>query len=209
MKCSKSISNTPDKAKNSAKSGSDSPVRRFEKSMKIDYEKWHDGVGYDLEALKSTTPDQLKTIEQILINHCPRDWRDIEALAQIDTITARETVKNALKDPNVDIQIAVTRFAPNLLTKTERSHTLIRALETAEIFNGLSQVLDQIEGYHPKEIIEALMEGLLNREGEVQSSLLECSFTYMQKHLLFLTGVSDLSFFGLTPRIKMTEGRHS
>jgi hypothetical protein len=167
MKPSNSISNNLDKAKNSAQSGSDSPVRRFEESMKIDYEKWHDGVGYDLKAIKSASPEQRKTIEQILIHHSPRDWRDIEALAQIDTASARETIKNAMKDPNIDVQIAVTRFAPNLVTDNERTQALIRALETAEVFSGLSQTLDEIEEYHPKEIKEALTEGLLNREGEV------------------------------------------
>ena len=37
----------------------DSAVRRFERSMVMDYEKWHDGTGYDLEALKEATPDEL------------------------------------------------------------------------------------------------------------------------------------------------------
>ena len=61
---------------------SDSALQRFEESMKIDYEKWHDGLSYDLDALKTASPTERKTVEQILINHNPRDWRDIEALAQ-------------------------------------------------------------------------------------------------------------------------------
>ena len=72
-----------------------------------------------------------------------------------------------MKDPNTDVQIAVTRFAPNLLTESERSQILIRALQTAEIFSGLSQALDEIEEYHPKEIKKALTEGLLKREGDI------------------------------------------
>ena len=40
-------------------------------------------------------------------------------------------------------------------------------MQSAEIFGGLSQPLDDIEEYHPNEIKEALIEGLLNREGEV------------------------------------------
>jgi hypothetical protein len=53
--------------------------------MAIDYEKWHDGIGYDIDAIKLASPAERKTIERILIAHTPRDWRDIEALAQIDT----------------------------------------------------------------------------------------------------------------------------
>ena len=60
MKPSKSTSNSFNQRKNSVLSSSDSPLKRFEESMKIDYEKWHDGVGYDLEAIKSASPEQRK-----------------------------------------------------------------------------------------------------------------------------------------------------
>lgn len=144
-----------------------SPLQRFEKSMEIDYEKWHDGVGYDIDAIKLASPTELKEIEQMLVRHNPRDWRDIEALSQIDTKTAWETIKDAIDDPNPTVRIAVTRFAPNLVSNRKRSQSLIQALQSAEIFGGLSQALDDIEEYHPNEIKEALIEGLLSREGEV------------------------------------------
>jgi hypothetical protein len=151
----------------SARSSSSLPLQRFEKSMVIDYEKWHDGIGYDLEAIKLASPTERKAIEQILIHHSPRNWRDIEALAQINTVSSRKTIMKAMKDPNPDVRIAVTRFTPNLVTKTERSQSLIKALESAEIFGGLSQTLDDIEEYHPLKVKKALIKGLLSREGEV------------------------------------------
>jgi hypothetical protein len=135
--------------------------------MKIDYEKWHDGLSYDLDALKTSSPTERKTIEELLINHSPRDWRDIEALAQINNEHAQETIKNATKDSNPDVRIAVSRFAPNLVSSSERSKSLIQALKSSEIFGGLSQTLDEIEKYHPEEVKEALIEGLLSREGDV------------------------------------------
>jgi len=118
--------------------------------MEIDYEKWHDGVGYDIDAIKLASPTELKEIEQILVQHSPRDWRDIEALAQIDTKSAQQTIEDAIDDPNPAVRIAVTRFAPNLVTSNKRSQSLIRALQSAEIYGGLSQALDDIEEYHPK-----------------------------------------------------------
>src|ERR1700690_889201 len=93
-----------------------SPLQRFEKSMNITYEMWHDGIGYDMDALKSASKTEREQIEQMLINRSPRDWRDIEALAEIDTKSAREAIKNAMKDPDPDVRVAVTRFAPNLVT---------------------------------------------------------------------------------------------
>jgi hypothetical protein len=135
--------------------------------MGIDYEKWHDGVGYDIDALRLASHTERKAIKQMVIHHSPRNWRDIEALAEIDTESARETIKNAIEDPNPDVRVAVTRFAPNLVTNGERSQSIIKALQHAELFNGLSQVLDDVEEYHPTEVKEALIMGLLNREGEV------------------------------------------
>ena len=161
------ISENPSQTTNSTPSNSTSPLQRFEESMQINYEKWHDGIGYDLESLKLASQTERRTIEKILINHSPRDWRDIEALTQIDSVSAREVIKSAMKDSDPDVRIAVTRFAPNLVTNIQRSQSLIDALQTAVIFGGLSQTLDDIEDYHPREIKEALIKGLLSREGEV------------------------------------------
>ena len=148
-------------------SDSISPLKRFEKSMQIDYEKWHDGIGYDINAIKSASLVERKAIEDMLINHHPRDWRDIEALAELNTARAKATMKKAMKDPNPIVRIAVTRFAPNLVSNRERSQSLIEALQNSQIFSGLSQTLDDIEKFHPKPVKEALLKGLLSRGGEV------------------------------------------
>ena len=36
-----------------------------------------------------------------------------------------------------------------------------------KIFSGFSNVLDEVERYHPEEVKEALIKGLLNRRGDV------------------------------------------
>jgi hypothetical protein len=138
----------------SDESSSVMPLRRFEKSMVINYEEWHDGIGYDVEAIRLASQAERVAIEQMLIRHSPRDWRDIEALAQIDTERARETIKNAIKDPDPAVRVAVTRYAPNLVTNNQRCNSIVDALKTAKIFGGLSQVLDDIEDYHPTEVRE-------------------------------------------------------
>ena len=42
-----------------------SAVQRFRESMTINYERWHDGIGYELEILKTATPEELVAIEGI------------------------------------------------------------------------------------------------------------------------------------------------
>ena len=143
------------------------PLQRFEASMDIGFEEWHDGIGYDIEAIRIASQAERDAIERLLINHWPRDWRDIEALAEINTKCARETIKEAIKDTNPVVRVAVTRFAPDLVTDNERTQSITAALQNAEIYFGLTQVLDEVERYHPKEVKEALIKGLLNRRGNV------------------------------------------
>jgi hypothetical protein len=163
----KTSSEKPNKTPEESNPLSLTPLQRFEASMKIGFEEWHDGIGYDTAAIRLASQEELDTIEQILINHNPRDWRDIEALAEINTKCAREIIKEAIKDSNPVVRIAVIRFAPDLITDNERTQSVIYALQKTEIFDGLSQVLLEVEKYHPKEIKEALINGLLNRTGDV------------------------------------------
>jgi hypothetical protein len=158
------------KTKKTIKEGNSSlptPLQRFEDSMKIGFEEWHDGIGYDIAAIRIASQAELDVIERLLINHSPRDWRDIEALAEINTKFARETIKEAIKDTNPVVRVAVTRFTPQLITDKERSQSLVDAVQNTEIFSGFSNVLDEVERYHPEEVKEALIKGLLNRRGDV------------------------------------------
>jgi len=164
------LKNSSDKPNKRSKQGNPSsltPLQRFEASMKIGFEEWHDGIGYDITAIRIASQAELDAIEQILINHSPRDWRDIEALAEINTKRARETIKEAIKDPNPVVRVAVTRFAPDLITDNERSQSITDALQNIEIFSGFSNVLDEVERYHSEEVKESLIKGLLNRKGDV------------------------------------------
>ena len=152
---------------NSSPTSPESPALRFERSMKIDYEKWHDGIGYDLEALRECSPKEKQLIEEKLAKKSPLDWRDIEALAELGTPLSIETLQRAKSDSNPEICMAVIRFAPNLVTDAERTASILSSLKIAKPYEGLTQTLDQVEEFHPKEVIDGLLHGSLEREGEV------------------------------------------
>ncbi len=139
---------------------------RFERSMVIDYEKWHDGIGYDLEALAAATPAERSAIETMLLRRGERDWRDVEALAALATPLADKALQAAMDDSDPQIRLAVARHAPKLVPDTERIASLVKALETANLYDGLSQALDEAAEFHPKEVVEALLRGVLHRDGE-------------------------------------------
>lgn len=145
----------------------DSVVHRFAASMNIDYEKWHDGIGYDRTLLPQATPAELQAIERILVPRARSDWRDVEALAALDTPAARRALTAAMKNGNAEIRAAVLRHAPELVSRDERVAALLAALETAEFYGGLSQALDEVGEFHPPEIVTALFRGVLERKGDV------------------------------------------
>jgi hypothetical protein len=142
-------------------------VQRFRNSMVIDYEKWHDGTGYDLKIIADASPTERREIERLLLSRGGQDWRDIEALAALDTAGTRRALKTALQTGNHEIRTAVTGYAPKLISATKRTASLLQALRTARLFGGLSPALDQVAEFHPPKIVAELFRGTLEREGDV------------------------------------------
>jgi hypothetical protein len=163
-----------------------SPMSRFIESMNIDYEKWHDGVGYDLEALKEANNKERKAIERMLVNRNPLDWRDIEALSILNTPGARSALKAAVLGGNNEVNMAVLRYAPELVNDELKTKLIVKALKSASFYYGLRQTLEIVEEYHPKEVVRELFHGLLKREGEVA--------VHFAAMLFYIYGKAETSF---------------
>ncbi|HAX43542.1 MAG TPA: hypothetical protein PLF84_13005 [Bryobacteraceae bacterium] len=159
---------------------------RFVRSMAVDFEKWHDGTGYDLAALAEAGPGERARIESLLLARGVRDWRDVEALAALNSPGARQALVKALQHGNAEIQAAVLRCAPDVASREERIAALVSALGSAEVFGGLTQALLEVEEFHPPEIVDALFRGVLERDGAVAGE-----FAAM---LLYLHGHADSAY---------------
>jgi len=74
--------------------------------MIIGYEQWHDGEGYDLEALAALKDEERTAAETVLLTHLATkaDWRDVEALAALGTSGAMAAVKAASKHGNPEVR---------------------------------------------------------------------------------------------------------
>ena len=161
-------------------------VARFAASMEGTMESWREGTGYDLALLKSATPEELESIEEMILSRPVEDWRDVEALAALDSPRARVALRKALKSSDHRVATAVAEYAPHLVSDAERTKVLVAALEGAEIYGGLTQALLDVEEYHPPEIVDALFRGLLkpNCENPVHFAAM----------LMFIHGKADSSF---------------
>ena len=157
----------PAAVQNEPKPIAQNAVQRFKSSMVIDYEKWNDGIGYDLEALREAPAEERATLETMLIDRGAVDWRDVEALAALNTSRARKVLKAALRSDDHQVRMAVMRYAPELVSKAKRSVLLVKALESAEFYGGLTEALDEVGEFHPPKVIDALLCDVLAREGEV------------------------------------------
>ena len=168
-----------------------SPLTRFRRSLDINYEKWREGIGYDMDALDAMDRDERLAAEGLLLARGALDWRDVEAMARLDTPVCRDVLRQALAEGCAEIRLAVMRYAPSLLTPASRTATLVAALATAAPFDGLSQAIDQAVAWHPPEVIDALWHGLVEREGGVA--------VHYAALLAFLHGRAD-SLFDLSQR---------
>ena len=106
-------------------------ANRFLASMTITFDMWHDGEGYDLRALAEISPSERAAIEDILIRHQPRDWRDIEALAAFDSARARDAIVAALEHPDPQVRHEAMRYAGGKADPVKREARLIDALRSA------------------------------------------------------------------------------
>ncbi len=147
--------------------GKGEPYQRFLKSQDIDFDKWHDGIGYDLEALDDMSPEERVSIEAIIVSRSAWDWRDIEVLAHLDTPRSRDCLREASKGGDRDVRLSVVQFGAEVLTEGEITAILVEALKNADLSNGLSQALDLVEGHHPKKVEDTLIDGVMSRKGDI------------------------------------------
>jgi hypothetical protein len=128
---------------------------RFQKSMNIGYEQWHDGVGYDLEAIDQLTESEKKVVEGKLVPRAGNDWRDIEALDRLGTPAAIQAILRVRQTGDVQIQLTAHQYGPEP-TEAEWERAIMNSLATAEIMTGLISALNcAIE--HPSDPVVSML----------------------------------------------------
>lgn len=149
--------------------------------MVLNYERWHEGVGYDLSLFRAATPDERAAIETILLNEPITDWRPVEALHAMHTPQCMDKLKSTFAtSTDHEVKLAITQYAGEIFSHEQRSAAIISALKEATLIKGLTAALRQIPNFHPPEVIAQLHHAALHREGE---SAIHCAAM-----LLFLHG---------------------
>ena len=161
-------------------------LERCQASREMNYEKWHDGIGYDLEIIEKATPEERVQLENFLVQRPVTDWRDVEGLATLNSPRAQALLRKILKGRNRELATAVADYAPELVSDDERTAALVAALEDTAVYGGLTQALLQIEEFHPPKVVDALFCGALERKGETA--------VHFAAMLMFVQGKAETSF---------------
>jgi len=160
---------------------------RFMSSLELDYERWHDGSGYDLEALASIDDSERGDVVWELVRRDPT-WREIEALESIDIPPAFMAIKRALRDSDsIDTRLAAAKSLHTLGKLDEPIDAVIaRELgKLGDIGGGSTRALLMAEEFPTDAVKRALLEASNKRT----ESAMHCAGV-----LCYLTGAGKEAF---------------
>lgn len=144
---------------------------RFMASTNIDYDRWKEGEGYDLEALAELEGAERLEVEQWLFDRAGNDWRDLEAMLSTGSDRGRAAALEQLRRGTLEQRLHAARlfaddenlardYAPDI------EAAAVAGLESALLFYGLSIALDLATTLRTPTLIDALFRAALRDEGE-------------------------------------------
>lgn len=138
-------------------------------STDIDYYKWHDGEGYDLDALRALDGEERATAEAWLLTRSHEDWRDLEGLVALDTAQARAAVVEQLRNGVLVQRLSAARLLPpDPAIEADRVAAIVAGLREATVMNGLSYALDLAEAHREAPgVMDELFRAALRDDREV------------------------------------------
>lgn len=129
--------------------------------MNIGYEQWHDGIGYDLEAIDELEGREREEAAQLLVPRADKDWRDLEALDRVGTPSAIEAILKVRKSKDPEMRLRAHHYGPTP-TEEDWERAILDLLPTAEPYAGLTVVMDTIREHPTPAVIRALWEQVRN-----------------------------------------------
>jgi hypothetical protein len=132
-------------------------LQRFLDSMKIGYNEWHDGIGYDLNALKKMSPEELKQVEELILSRKDSDWRDVEALAALRTPSTIQALKDCLQSKNIDVRLFATKYLKEMGIEDHVEEIVVNTLPVTKIGDGMTYALTLAETYPTERIRQTVL----------------------------------------------------
>lgn len=166
---------------------------RFKASTDIDYERWHEGIGYDLEALRALEGGERAEAERWLLARAGKDWRDLEGLMALGSEAARQAVLEQLRHGALDQRLYAARYLKDdPALAADRDAAVVAGLESAVFYGGLSVALDLATEERTPAMVDALFRACFREAGE--------GAVHAAARLAFIHGAAKEEFdWGLRP----------
>jgi hypothetical protein len=137
--------------------------KKFMASTIMDYEKWHDGIGYDLEAFKQMTPqEQANTVAEFKRKSNP-DWRDVEVFEIAGTAEADAALREALDHGPPEARLHAMQTLAEQGRLADVDERLAKMLDRVSAFDGLDPALRMAEEHRGPKVKMALLRGARSR----------------------------------------------
>jgi hypothetical protein len=145
-----------------------SAYKKFIASMALDYEKWHDGIGYDLSALNEMNEAERGQVAALLRGR--HDWRDAEALQALAALgddSAAVAVAEIVDDDSpapVEQQLyALLRMRDDgEIDDATLERRLLPALKVVEAYAGLTPALQLVQQVPTDRVKRRLLWGVIH-----------------------------------------------
>ncbi len=144
----------------------------FLDSMVMDFNKWHDGTGYDLEVLKRLGPEERVSIEEQLINHLEQDgdWRDVQALVALGTTSACAAADKARFHNNTKVRNYALRIRLDTQDSKDMTKEDIVELEEQVIQAVKQGDFEMAENMPTMRVKKALLDSIPGFNSEIRVS---------------------------------------
>jgi hypothetical protein len=134
--------------------------QRFVDSTVIDYEKWHDGIGFDLSALDEMGPLEHERVLDLVLGRTI-EWREIEVLEKLASPRAWKAIEETFGsggdiDTRLAAAVALERGGKLGIPLDQVVAAAILAIRRIE--EGLTRALLLAEQYPTERIKRALLQ---------------------------------------------------
>ncbi len=168
-------------------------VRAFEASMAMDYEKWHDGIGYDVGLIEAMTPEEKSRVESMLLSRAVSDWRDLEALEALKSPKAIEAILKTRESGDSQLRLAAQRYGP-APKSDDRESAILKALRKTDLYDGLSEAIDEaVENPTPK--IEAALLNIVRSQSGAEAYSAAAALYFIHGKIESHLGFENREFF--------------
>jgi hypothetical protein len=155
---------------------------RFWKSTSLTYDQWHDGIGYDVDALREMTAAER---DEVVRKLPVRLWQDVEALTAVATPEARSALRSALTSSSAEMRLRAGEALRSLGEAIDLESMVATELSRVTIVDGMVFAL-RLATMYPTAAVRLALLTEAGRRTEVGP--------HYAARLCYLTGVAKTHF---------------